>query len=316
MLCGRYTNISPVRNGNRAHFGSPSSQIGGDFSFECAADVLDSTTTILRPGLYLCYDHESNERVVLKKITLQEPLLEQESEQQLSLDQLIQHSPEFRILHTLNQLEGHPYILKYLSYFHDRECLYLVFPHYQEGDLLEHFNHRNQSLPEATVREYFHQLVEGVHYLHTHKIAHRDLSLENIMLEKNQCILIDFGFACEIPSDSEGQPQFCTDPVGKFPYMAPEVWAKTPYDAFQADVWSLGIILFTLLTGAMPFDVPNNEDQGYRYFEKHGVQRIVEAWGLKEQISREMQQLVSEMLQIDPTVRITLDEIRQHSILK
>ncbi|KAG6612200.1 serine/threonine protein kinase [Phytophthora cinnamomi] len=87
------------------------------------------------------------------------------------------------------------------------------------------------------------QVTLGLHFLHSNGIAHRDVSLENVLLRGGVCKLSDFGLA----TDAE---RMCAEVVGKANYMAPEVVAGEAYAPVAADMWSLGIVLFIMLTGS------------------------------------------------------------------
>lgn len=102
--------------------------------------------------------------------------------------------------------------------------------------------------PQSKIRPYFTQLINGVRYLHSKGIAHRDLKPENILLDSNDTIKIsDFGFATLYRF--EGKERLCEQRCGTAPYVAPEVMSKPKYKPAPVDVWSLGIILVTMLTG-------------------------------------------------------------------
>ena len=95
----------------------------------------------------------------------------------------------------------------------------------------------------------FRQLCESLKYCQEHKIVHRDIKLENILLDSNKKIkLIDFGFSIIIPKDKK-LSIFCGTPS----YMSPEIVSKKEYFGFPADIWALGIVLYVILCGSFPF---------------------------------------------------------------
>lgn len=106
----------------------------------------------------------------------------------------------------------------------------------------------------------------GVHFIHSKNVCHRDLSLENLLMDEKQVLKIcDFGVAIECARDAI---MTNTDPnrrPGKYRYMAPEVFAFHSYDPRKIDLWSCGVILFVMLLGAFPFELPVEADERFRY---------------------------------------------------
>lgn len=113
-------------------------------------------------------------------------------------------------------------------------------------DLLE----KKKRLSENESRDIFSQLIRALVYCHSLGIAHRDLKLENLLLDENfRLKLSDFGFARNVKSD-----ELCMTFCGSSPYASPEILKNVPYDPMQSDVWATGIILFAILFGYLPFD--------------------------------------------------------------
>jgi MAP/microtubule affinity-regulating kinase len=109
--------------------------------------------------------------------------------------------------------------------------------------------HLNRRLPEEEAKRIFKQVVEGIRYLHNRCITHRDIKLENLLLDDDNNIrIIDFGFSTCIPIERKVK-MFCGTPS----YMAPEIVNKTEYCGPPADIWALGVLLFTLLCGTFPY---------------------------------------------------------------
>ncbi|PRD20438.1 UNVERIFIED_CONTAM: Tssk1b, partial [Trichonephila clavipes] len=109
-------------------------------------------------------------------------------------------------------------------------------------------------LSEPESRYFFRQIVSAINYLHNLEIAHRDVKCENIMLTMDAEIkLIDFGFCKRSGHSDRLSNTFC----GSTAYAAPEVLQGVPYDPFMYDIWSLGCVLYVMVTGNMPFDESN-----------------------------------------------------------
>merc|ERR1719356_763487 len=125
------------------------------------------------------------------------------------------------------------------------------------GGELRAYAEKNGPLSEEESRVFFKQIVRAVHYVHSKKIIHRDLKLENILLDKeNRCKIVDFGL-----SDYVSTKERTVTDAGTEAYLAPEVYNGSSGDAdpYKIDVWGLGVILFALAHGKLPFSRPDLE---------------------------------------------------------
>ncbi|KAE9169006.1 hypothetical protein PF004_g28325 [Phytophthora fragariae] len=178
----------------------------------------------------------------------------------------------------------------------------------------------SKRLHESVARQYLADVLSGLRFLHSHGIAHRDVSLENILLRDGRAVIADFGLSAQDPSavgspTSGGGGFRCDEMVGKNYYMAPEIVARERYDPRRADIWSAGIAFFILLTSSPPFERAEPSDPGFRYVAKRGIKAVFAAWGLGQEVSEPMQDLLARMLSVDPQERITMEEIWQHPVL-
>jgi serine/threonine protein kinase len=107
----------------------------------------------------------------------------------------------------------------------------------------------------------------------------------------------------------------CNDIVGKHYYMAPEIVSQNFYDPMKADIWSLGVAVFILLTSSPPFEIATEKDQGFRFVRKHGIKAVFIAWQMQDTISTNTQDLIERMLTFDPNERISLEQILIHPAL-
>ena len=140
----------------------------------------------------------------------------------------------------------------------------------------------------------------GVAYFHTHQVSHRDLKPENILLdEDNNIKLADFGLS-NVMKDGIFLYSSCGSPN----YAAPELINGKFYNGASIDIWSCGVILYTLLTGCLPF----NEKQTNKLYQKIRECKYI----LPENISDSAKDLIFRMLQKNPLDRITIPEIKQH----
>ncbi|KAK8876425.1 hypothetical protein M9Y10_006632 [Tritrichomonas musculus] len=194
---------------------------------------------------------------------------------------------------------NHPLICKYFTDF-ETEHLTVVAMELIEGiDLLEYVN-QNSGLQLKEAQSIFSQLVIAIEYLHVeHNISHRDLKLENIMVDKYGHIrLIDFGFS----SPKSLMSTIC----GSIPYCAPEVLECQSYTK-EADIWSLGIILYSLSTGNLPF-YNTNINKLVNIICKYSPI-------YPSSIDPMARDLISRLLIKDPEQRISIEEIKTHPFI-
>ncbi|XP_036032621.1 putative sperm motility kinase W [Onychomys torridus] len=138
-----------------------------------------------------------------------------------------------------------------VNFFHviDTSSTTFVIMEYIAGKDLKYFLRGKSILKEDEVRPIFQQVVSGVHFLHQNRIAHRDIKLENILIDRAGNIkLCDFGMARQL---AEGQ--MMVKVCGTLRYLAPEILARKPYDGLVGDMWSLGVLLYVLVTGKFPY---------------------------------------------------------------
>ena len=166
------------------------------------------------------------------------------------------------------------------------------------GDELYNYLSRHGSLPLDQIQKIFTQLVGAVSYVHNLSCVHRDLKLENIMLDKHENVkLCDFGFTREYEGKTNHLQTFC----GTVCYAAPEMLKGEKYAGEKVDVWSLGIILYALLAGELPFD---DDDE---MVTKHKILTTEPKY--PDTFSNEVKLLLSKLLAKRPLLRPTLADI-------
>lgn len=184
---------------------------------------------------------------------------------------------------------------------HDR--YYVVMEYCSKGDLLDLINKRIsdncKGIGEELAQKLFTMMAEGVRHIHLNGIVHRDLKCENILVDQNDVIKItDFGFSTQyIPNKTSLLKTSC----GSYAYTAPEVIKMKPYDGTKTDVWSLGIILFAMLNGRLPF----NDAQLNDLEEEMKMQRL----RFERNVSFESMVLVRRILQFNPANRPSVAEL-------
>ncbi|XP_062450725.1 serine/threonine-protein kinase SIK2 isoform X2 [Rhea pennata] len=180
-----------------------------------------------------------------------------------------------------------------------KSMLYLVTEFAKNGEIFDYLASHGR-LSESEARRKFWQILSAVEYCHGRKIVHRDLKAENLLLDNNMNIKIaDFGFGNFYKS---GEP--LTTWCGSPPYAAPEVFEGQQYEGPQLDIWSMGVVLYVLVCGALPFDGPTLPILRQRVLE--GRFRIPYF------MSEECEHLIRRMLVLDPSKRLTIAQIKEH----
>lgn len=209
---------------------------------------------------------------------------------------------EKRAMAQIAAMGGHPNVVQFYSHVVKDGALFLVMEYCSGGDLYSYIRDSTADtcLRERDAQEIMAQMLQGVHFLHYNGIAHRDLSLENALLgQDKRWKIADFGLSTDATKISH-------DYVGKDNYMAPEIVAREAYDPTKADVWSLGIVWFMMLTGSPLLPIASPSQKGYMALATRGIGFVFTAWGLGDRISARTIDLIAQMLQIDPTKRISL----------
>lgn len=143
----------------------------------------------------------------------------------------------------------HKNIIRLIDVLETTLQIYMIMEHAKGGDLLS-FMKAQRMLSEDEARSLFRQVVNGVGHCHCRSVLHRDIKLNNLLLDaNNQIKLCDFGISQIITSPDTLMTQPCGTPA----YVAPEIISCKPYSGFKSDIWSLGIILFALCCGRLPF---------------------------------------------------------------
>ncbi|XP_059811381.1 serine/threonine-protein kinase MARK2 isoform X3 [Hypanus sabinus] len=199
---------------------------------------------------------------------------------------------EVRIMKILN----HPNIVKLFEVIETEKTLYLVMEYASGGEVFDYLVAHGR-MKEKEARAKFRQIVSAVQYCHQKCIVHRDLKAENLLLDGDMHIKIaDFGFSNEFTLGSK-LDTFCGSP----PYAAPELFQGKKYDGPEVDVWSLGVILYTLVSGSLPFDGQNLKELRERVLR--GKYRI------PFYMSTDCENLLKKFLVLNPAKRGNLEQI-------
>ncbi|XP_041071910.1 serine/threonine-protein kinase MARK1 isoform X6 [Carcharodon carcharias] len=199
---------------------------------------------------------------------------------------------EVRIMKILN----HPNIVKLFEVIETEKTLYLIMEYASGGEVFDYLVAHGR-MKEKEARAKFRQIVSSVQYCHQKYIVHRDLKAENLLLDADMNIKIaDFGFSNEFTIGNK-LDTFCGSP----PYAAPELFQGKKYDGPEVDVWSLGVILYTLVSGSLPFDGQNLKELRERVLR--GKYRI------PFYMSTDCENLLKKLLVLNPAKRGSLEQI-------
>ena len=202
-------------------------------------------------------------------------------------------------LHHLN-------IVNFEHFFEDKENVYILLELCSNQTLNEMVKRRKR-LKEIEVQCYSLQIIRALKYIHNHRIIHRDLKLGNLFLtSKLELKLGDFGLAAKLEYDGQKRKTVCGTPN----YIAPEILEKKNGHSYEVDIWSLGVVIYTMLYGRPPFETAD---------VKLTYKRIkMNSYKFPENIKvhESAKKLIESILVLDPAKRPSLDEIAQHDFFK
>ena len=232
-----------------------------------------------------------------------------------------------KILYETNLMKkfNHPNITKILEVFNDDDYMLIIMEYINGGNLFS-FVQKRRKLPEKIAKFLFIQIIKGIQYIHSKNIVHRDIKLENILIDfNNQVKICDFGIGKILNSPDEKLYDKC----GTLIYMAPEIITNCKnrgYKGFPVDIWSSGITLYIMLSGKLPFNDKNKSenislnDVSKNIKEKKNESlenRIINEIPKKiKHISEDARDLINGLLNKDPNKRLTCEEILNHPWLK
>lgn len=193
---------------------------------------------------------------------------------------------------TILESVNHPSIVKLYYAFQDREKLYLILEYLQGGELFQHLQ-QEKFLSETNAALYLAQMILALEHLHKIGIVYRDLKPENVLLDSDgYLVLTDFGLSKVGLNDDD----LCTSLIGTPEYMAPEILQDVPYD-YAVDFWSLGCVMFDMLTGSPPFTGNNNK----KIYDKIVANKLK----IPFYLSQEAKNLLQRLLKKSPQKRLT-----------
>ena len=240
-------------------------------------------------GFAKCYEFRNIEtnQITAAKVIAKSSLVKSRAKQKLI--------SEIKIHKALH----HPNIVAFEHYFEDSENVYLLLEICQNQSLNELLK-RRKTLTELEVQCYTMQIIKALKYLHSHRIIHRDLKLGNLFIsDKMELKVGDFGLATKLEFDGERKRTVCGTPN----YIAPEILDGKTGHSYEVDIWSLGVIIYTLIIGKPPFET-NNVKETYKRIKMNSY-----SFPERAIISDAAKALIQDILVLDPTKRPTLDGI-------
>eukprot|EP00826_Nyctotherus_ovalis_P018393 TRINITY_DN15507_c0_g5_i1.p1 TRINITY_DN15507_c0_g5~~TRINITY_DN15507_c0_g5_i1.p1 ORF type:complete len:263 (+),score=82.99 TRINITY_DN15507_c0_g5_i1:939-1727(+) len=203
-----------------------------------------------------------------------------------------------REIYILNKV-CHINITRLVEVFEDSAHIFLVTEYADGGDLLQLVKQKGH-LSEEEAKPIFKQIVYGLAHLNCRSVLHRDIKLDNILLNsKGEVKICDFGVSKVIEKD-----KMISDQCGTPAYLAPEIIANLGYKGFYVDLWSLGILLYAMLCGTIPFKAKNLEDL-YDVIKEGRIE-------YPARLSKEAKGLINGLLRFVPRDRLSIPEILVH----
>ena len=204
----------------------------------------------------------------------------------------------------------HPNVVRLLDHLENEDYIFIVTEYIEGGTLGQYFKKKNFNFSERQASSIMSQIANGVKYLHKYGIVHRDLKPDNIMITQQNDFgivkIMDFGLS-KIVSTQEKM----VDGYGTLSYVAPEVLLRTPYNK-EVDIWSMGIILYYMLCGHLPFK-GNKEVIIAEKIVNDNLEFDEDEWEVR---SKKVRELIISCLKKEPEERITIDDFLNHPWFK
>ncbi|XP_054720184.1 probable serine/threonine-protein kinase nek3 [Uloborus diversus] len=230
----------------------------------------------------LAINRETGQEVAVK--TIKKAKVETEKD-------LVRIRREIQIMSSIQ----HPHIIHIYEVFENKDKIVLVMQYARGGELFNYLMEK-KVLSDLEARRIFRQIAAAIYYCHKNKICHRDLKLENVLLdEKGNAKIVDFGLS-NVFDEKHLLDTYCGSPL----YASPEIVKGVPYYGPEVDCWSMGVVLYTLVYGAMPFD---GSDFGKL------VSQIHEANYFEPKKKSSASELIRRLLTVNPAKRATIVDV-------
>ena len=210
---------------------------------------------------------------------------------------------------SIMKLVNHPNLVKLIDYYENEKTIFIVMDLLEGGDLMTYLTEKKGKLSERLAAKIIKLIAEGIQYMNCYGLIHRDLKPENIAFKKkddiNSLKIIDFGLTRTLAYGENA-----SEAIGTIFYIAPEVFTHKPYNN-KVDIWSIGVILYLLLSGILPFDDQSQDDKviGKKVVFSH-QEYPNEHFSAR---SNSCIELIDLCLTKNPENRISIDEFLNHS---
>ncbi|XP_071553136.1 testis-specific serine/threonine-protein kinase 3 [Temnothorax nylanderi] len=202
----------------------------------------------------------------------------------------------------------HPNLIHFLQAIETTHRVYIIMEYAQNGSLLDVIR-RDTYIDELRSRRWFRQLLDAIDYCHEHGIVHRDVKCENLLMDYRFNVkLSDFGFARGQMKSKNGEWPLSTTYCGSYAYASPEILRGIPYQPQLADIWSMGVVLYAMVYGQLPFD-----DTNYAQLLKQIQNRVV--FPKRPKVSQSCRSLITRIL-VPQYARLRINNIKSDAWLE
>ena len=192
------------------------------------------------------------------------------------------------------------HVVKIYETYETKKHICIVMEYISAGDLLSYIRKRSK-LTEPIAKYIFKQIILGLQFIHKNKIVHRDIKLDNILIDlDNKIKICDFGVSKKIINNNDLMFEQCGTPT----YIAPEILKNKGYEGFGVDIWSSGVVLYAMLSGTVPFK--GNDIKELNNGIMKGIYNSI------NDISNQANHLLKCILEVDPKKRISINDILSH----
>ena len=203
----------------------------------------------------------------------------------------------------ISQQLRHPGIVQIVDLLKDEHNCYVLMELCSNGDLLHHINHKGH-LSEEEAANFLNQILEAVAYCHSKGIAHRDLKPENFLLDPVMSVkMCDFGLSRLV-----GENGMMNTPCGSPFFASPECLSMAPYDGCASDMWSIGVTLYAMVTGRVPWTKRNRNDL-FKQIRAGDFQ-------VPDEVSDQCADMILSLMTLDPKERLTAQDALAHPFMQ